>query len=28
VFIHSIIIHPQAQTYLSKLQYLAEIVAF
>jgi len=28
VFIYSIIIHPQTQTYLSKLQYIAEIVTF
>jgi len=28
VFIYSIIIHPQTQIYLSKLQYIAEIVTF
>jgi len=28
VFIYSIIIHQQTETYISKLQYIAEIVIF
>jgi len=28
VFIYSIIIHPQTQTYLSKLYFIAEIATF